>query len=122
MAGGMQPELNRRLVAEIIPNSDVAVDGLRHPLDYETLSKSFPGSFHLLFINSPPQMRFARLNHRGKYVDLASFETADSHQVEQYINLLRASAAVVIENQRSLNDLYAAVDEAIRTFRKEGQS
>src|SRR5258708_22688340 len=37
MAGGMQPELNRRLIARIAPNADVAVDGLRHPLDYPTL-------------------------------------------------------------------------------------
>src|SRR6266849_10287062 len=36
MAGGMQAELNRRLVEEIKPGSDVAVDGLRHPLDRQT--------------------------------------------------------------------------------------
>src|SRR6266849_8986739 len=36
MAGGMQAELNRRLIEEIKPGSDVAVDGLRHPLDRQT--------------------------------------------------------------------------------------
>src|SRR6266852_2298657 len=34
MAGGTQAELNRRLVEQIMPDSDVAVDGLRHTLDY----------------------------------------------------------------------------------------
>src|SRR5258708_2229545 len=34
MAGGMQSELNRRLIARITPDAAVAVDGLRHSLDY----------------------------------------------------------------------------------------
>jgi dephospho-CoA kinase len=122
MAGGMQPELNRRLLAEIRPESNAVVDGLRHPADYETLGKSFPGSFHLFYIDSPSQLRFARLNHAGKYENLGSFEAADSHQVEQYIEMLRANATAVIRNERSLEDLYAAADEAVRTLRKEGQS
>jgi dephospho-CoA kinase len=120
MAGGMQPELNRRLFAEISQDSEVVVDGLRHPLDCETLSKSFSASFHLLYIDSPSQLRFTRLNHKGKYANLASFEAADSHQVEQYIDSLRAKAAVVIHNERSIENLYESVDEAVRTFRKEG--
>jgi dephospho-CoA kinase len=122
MAGGMQPELNRRLLTEIRPDSDVVVDGLRHSLDYETLSNTFSASFHLLFIDSPFQLRFARLNQKEKYAELASFEVADSHEVEQYIDSLGAKAAVVIHNERSLENLYAVVDEAVRTFRKEGQS
>jgi|SRR5947209_3882546 len=122
MAGGMQAELNRRLIAQIVPNADVAVDGLRHPLDYETLSNSFSLSFHLLYIDSTPHVRFERLNKKSKYEDFASFNAADSHPVEQHIDSLRPNAALVIHNERSLQDLYAAVDEAILTFRKEGQS
>src|SRR6266849_8838488 len=116
MAGGMQAELNRRLIARITPDVDVAVDGLRHPLDYDTLSNSFSASFRLLFIDSAPQLRFERLNQKGKYADFASFAAADSHPVEQQIDLLRPNAALVINNERSLPDLYAAVDEAIRNF------
>jgi dephospho-CoA kinase len=122
MAGGMQAELNRRLTAQIVPNADVAVDGLRHPLDYETLNNSFFGSFRLLYIDSLARLRFERLNRKGKYADLASFEAADSHPVEQQIDSLRPKATLVIHNERSLHDLYAAVDDAILTFRKEGQS
>src|ERR1700694_5588389 len=48
MAGGLQAELNRRLIAQILPDRDVAVDGLRHPLDYDTLRSSFLPSFRLL--------------------------------------------------------------------------
>ena len=122
MAGGMQAELNRRLIARITPNVDVTVDGLRHPIDFETLSTSFSASFRLLFIDSPPQLRFERLNQKGKYADRASFDRADSAQVEQQIDTLRSKAALIIHNEHSLPDLYAAVDESIRNFRKEDQS
>ncbi len=122
MAGGMQAELNRRLIARIMPDADVTVDGLRHALDYETLKDSFSTAFRLLYIDSPPQLRFERLNRKGKYADFASFDAADSHAVEQHIESLRANAAVVIRNEGSLQDLYMAVDEPVRSFRKEGQS
>lgn len=122
MAGGMQAELNSRLIACITPDSDVAVDGLRHPLDYETLNSSFSGSFHLLYIDSNQQLRFDRLNKKGKYADFASFKAADSYSVEQHIESLRANAAVVIRNENSLEELYAKVDEALRSSRKEGHT
>jgi dephospho-CoA kinase len=122
MAGGMQAELNRRLIARIAPDANVAVDGLRHPLDYETLSNSFSSSFQLFYIDSPPQPRFDRLNQNAKYTDFVSFEAADSHPVEQQIDSLRTNAALVIRNEDSLQELYARVDEAIRTYRKEGYS
>jgi len=122
MAGGMQAELNRRLIAGIMPDADVTVDGLRHPLDYETLKNSFSDSFRLLYIDSPSRLRFDRLNQKGKYGDFASFEAADSHPVEQQIDSMRVNAALVIRNEDSLQDLYNVVDDAIRTFRKEGQS
>lgn len=122
MAGDMQAELNHRLVARITPDGDVAVDGLRHPLDYETLSNAFDESFHLFYIESPASLRFERLNQNGKYADFDSFDAADHHPVEQHIDSLRASVARVIDNQSSLQDLYDAVDGAITNFRKEGRS
>jgi dephospho-CoA kinase len=122
MAEGMQAELNQRLLRQIVPERDLAVDGLRHPLDYQTLDNSFSRWFRLLFIASPPHIRFARLNQRGKYADMASFEAADSHPVEQHIDSLQSKAAAVIQNESSLDDLYAAVDDTIFRFRKEGRS
>ncbi len=122
MVGDMQAELNHRLIARATPGGDLAVDGLRHPLDYETLNGTFSQSFHLCYIDSPAELRFERLNQKGKYADHASFDAADHHPVEQHIDSLRAKAALVIENVGSLQDLYAAVDGAISNFRKEGQS
>lgn len=122
MAGGMQTELNRRLISQVMPNANVAVDGLRHPIDYESLTNSFPSSFKLLYIDNPPRKRFERLNKLGKYPDFGSFEAVDAHPVEQQIELLRTNAAVVIHNEGSLQDLYTVVDHAVRGFRKEGHT
>ena len=122
MAGGMQAELNRRLVELVTPDSDVAVDGLRHPLDYQTLDSRFSSLFRLVYIDSPPRLRFDRLKEKDKYADLASFQAADSHPVEQLIDSLRTNAALVIPNEASLQALYAKVDTAVSSFRKEGQS
>jgi dephospho-CoA kinase len=122
MAGGLQIELNRRLIAQIVPERNVAVDGLRHPLDYDALHNSFFLSFRLLFIESPSDLRFSRLNRKGKYAELASFQVADSHPVEQKIDSLRTNTTLVIRNEGSLQELYAAVDEAVSCFLKEGQS
>src|SRR6266849_6415183 len=52
MESGMQPELNRRLIAQVLPESDAAIDGLRHNVDEESLREAFFSSFHLLYIDS----------------------------------------------------------------------
>jgi hypothetical protein len=39
MEGGMQLELNARLIAQIPPQLECAVDGLRHPTDFDSLSR-----------------------------------------------------------------------------------
>ena len=122
MAEGMQAELNRRLIARIAPYGGVAVDGLRHPLDYETLRGSFSRSFRLLYIDSSSQLRFERLHQKGKYADLASFTAADAHPVEQHIASLRANATTVIANEGTLPELYNAIEMAVEDLRKESRS
>jgi dephospho-CoA kinase len=122
MSGGMQTELNQRLIAQIKPEADAAVDGLRHPIDYASLKNCFQSSFHLLYIDSPLRVRWERLKHREKYASLELFEAADSHPVEQEIESLRAKAALVIRNVGSLQDLYAVIDKTVREFKKEGHA
>jgi dephospho-CoA kinase len=120
MARGMQSELNRRLLVQIRPDVDVAVDGLRHPIDYESLKHSFPESFHLVYIESPSKLRWDRLKDR--YADFASFQAADSHPVEQQIETLRTRAARVLKNESSLEVLYSELDKVVQEFRKEGHA
>jgi dephospho-CoA kinase len=120
MAGGMQTELNHRLIAQILPDADVAVDGLRHPIDYELLKQTFLNSFHLLYIDSPAIDRWERLKSQPRYGSFEAFEAADSHPVEQQIESLRGNAELIVDNRISLQEFYAAVDGAVRAFRKEG--
>jgi dephospho-CoA kinase len=121
MAGGMQPELNRRLIAKVISGSDAAVDGLRHTIDQESLSQAFPSSFHLLYIESGAEQRWKHVKGKGRYTNRDVFNDADSQLVEQQIESLRANASLVVRNESSLQALYDAVDKAIREFRKVGQ-
>lgn len=120
MAGGMQTDLNNRLIARVRPDADVAVDGLRHPIDYEVHRNSYLSSFHLLYIDSPRECRWERLRANGRYRDRDSFEAADSHPVEQQIEALRARAELLIRNDGSLENLYLVIDEAISGFRRVG--
>lgn len=122
MSGGRQTELNQRLIAEIVPDTSVAVDGPRHPIDHESLKKHFASSFHLLYIDSPQTERWARLKARGRYSSLELFEAADWHPVEQSIELLKPSATVALQNGGSLQDLYTSLDEVIRKIRTEGHA
>jgi hypothetical protein len=119
MAGGMQTELNRRLIGQVTPAAYAAVDGLRHTLDQESLAEAFSSSFRLLYIDSGAEQRWNHLNGKGRYTIRDIFDAADSHPVEQQIESLRAKAALVLRNEGSLQDLYTAIDEAIPSFRKE---
>jgi hypothetical protein len=122
MTRGMQAELNRRLIAQVVPNRDVAVDGLRHPLDYESLKNAFGSAFHLLYLDSSQEKRWERKNAKEKCRSLAAFRAADSHPVERQIESLRSSAALVLRNEGSLQDLYALLDERLQGFRKAGDT
>jgi dephospho-CoA kinase len=122
MAGGMQTELNRRLIAQVTPEANAAIDGLRHTIDQESLSKAFSASFHLFYIDSGTEQRWNHLNGKGRYTSRDIFDAADLHPVEQQIESLRLKANVVLRNEGSLQDLYSAIDKAIPSFRKEGQT
>jgi len=119
MGGGMQAELNARLIAQIPPRSDCAVDGLRHPTDFDSLSKAFPSHFCLLFIDCAQEARWQRL--RTRYPLLADFKQADSHPVEQQIEDLRGKACESITNDGSLQDLYSKVENVLQQMRKGGR-
>jgi dephospho-CoA kinase len=120
MAGGMQQQLNDRLMSRITSQGDCAVDGLRHPLDFENLSKAFPSQFRLLCIESPEELRWQRL--RQRYVELGAFRRVDSHPVELQIDSLRDKAFAVLSNNGSLEELYATVDAVLGKIRPGDQS
>lgn len=119
MAGGMQAELNARLISEVPAESNCAVDGLRHPLDFESLNRAFNPDFFLVYVNSPPEMRWRRLQRR--YPALDDFGRADSHPVEQQIEALRGMAFAELDNEGSIMNLYSKVDDVLMRIRRGGQ-
>ncbi|HEV8523013.1 MAG TPA: dephospho-CoA kinase, partial [Terriglobales bacterium] len=61
MSGGMQGELNRRLITRLSPGRDCVVDGLRHPVDFESLQEAYQSQFCLLYVDCSAQKRWERL-------------------------------------------------------------
>jgi len=120
MSGGMQTELNKRLIGQLQPRGDAVVDGLRHPIDFESLQSSFASHFRLLFIECPEAIRWQRL--RSRLPTLEEFRRADSHPVEQQIESLRERAFAVVSNDSSLQDIYSKVDLLLHEIRQGGQS
>ncbi|MGO9574898.1 MAG: AAA family ATPase [Terriglobales bacterium] len=118
MAGGMQAELNTRLISQLPAQSDCAVDGLRHPLDYDSLHRAFSPRFCMVYVSSPPELRWRRL--QSGYPLLEDFARADSHPVEQQIDSLRDKAFGVLDNDGSLESLYSKVDAVLEKIRSGG--
>ncbi len=116
MARGLQPELNRRLIARIDQGHNWAVDGLRHIIDFESLSTAFSGSFLLAFIDCPAELRWEHVKLKGRCLTMAEFQRFDDHPVEQRIDDLRKKAHSMLSNFGPLHDLHLQVDAALQQF------
>jgi dephospho-CoA kinase len=112
MSGGVQAELNRRLLSKISSGANWVVEGLRHPLDYESLKNAFASRFHLVYIDSSREQRWLRLQKRGRFRTFEEFCIADQHPVEQLIPQLKQFAELCIASSEPLQQLY----EPLRRF------
>ena len=108
MAGGRQAELNRRLIAGLDRSRSAVIDGLRHSIDFGSLSEAFGDSFHLIFLEAGRDFRFERL--RSRLSTRESFQAAESQPVEEHIDSLKAPASTIISNEQSLEALYKQLD------------
>ncbi|MGE0406480.1 MAG: hypothetical protein AB7O65_09280 [Candidatus Korobacteraceae bacterium] len=116
MSGGLQVELNRRLIVRIKADIDCAVDGLRHPVDYDSLNMQFAPCFRLLYLDCPIETRWGHVKGRpGQTFD--QFKAADSAPVEQRIDELKPLAYKAILNTGTLEDLYLTVDQVLAELR-----
>jgi len=109
MAGGLQVALNARLIAGLDRARSAAIDGLRHPTDFDSLSAAFGASFRLVFLEAPQEVRFERL--RSRYATGDAFQAAETQPVEAYIDNLRPLATLVIPNVGSVLSLHQRLDE-----------
>jgi len=108
MVGGRQAELNARLIAGLDRSRSAVIDGLRHSIDFDSLSNTFGASFRMIFLEARPEIRFERL--RSRFSDYEASETADSAPVETYVDGLKALASSIISNEESLESLYQQLD------------
>lgn len=116
MAGDGQRELNRRLIERVQPGRDVAVDGLRHPIDYESLREEFGQQFFLFFVETTATVRFERCQSR--YGTFEQFLEADSRPVEANIDSLRPMAAATIAGTTPMAELLPKLGVLADSFRE----
>ena len=116
MAGNGQRELNRLLINRIDRSRDVAVDGLRHMIDHESLLATFGSQFSMIFVDTPPQIRFER--SRDRYSTFQQFLAADSHPVESNVDLLRPLASVTISGTTPVHELTSELGRLVSLFRQ----
>ena len=118
MARGEQLELNRRLIADLDHTRSAAIDGLRHRVDFDSLSNEFGGSFYLIFLEARQEVRFERLRSRFSSDD--AVKAAELAPVEAQVDGLKLLARTVISNEGSLESLYDGLDAWIAA-RKTGE-
>ncbi len=116
MSGGLQAELNDRLIASIGNNLHAAVDGLRHPTDEASLRREYGSAFTLLFIDAPEETRFQRTRRSCRFADRRSFDEADGHDVERPLRALSSSADCVMDNSRSIEEYLSTIDSALKSI------
>ena len=116
MSGGLQVELNQRLVAGLNHERDAAIDGLRHPIDFESLTSAFGAAFFLVFIEATQRKRFERLEPR--FPAFGDFLVADAQLVESYIQDLKPFAKIRIQNDGSLEHLCGQLDAWLAQLRQ----
>ena len=119
MSGGLQPELNKRLIAKITLDNDWVVEGLRHPLDYQSLKNAFASRFHLVYIDSSQQARWLRFQKGSRFKTFDEFLKADSFPVEQQIPNLKHLAELCITSTEPLQQLYGPLSHFVSKLRKE---
>lgn len=90
--------------------------GLRHPVEYDVLSK-MPG-FLLVYITAPLPVRFARAKARKEKAGESKFTLSDFKREEKlvtelFIQKLGKKAKVKLVNDGSLKDLYKQIEEKI---------
>ena len=117
---GQQEELNRRLIAKIVPGRNLAVDGLRHPTDAASLRAAIGAGFFLFYIEAPQDVRWVRKQVSGRFRTWEEFNEADGHPVERPQLMLLERAAVTIRNIGSIETYYEALRSNLEQIRSGG--
>jgi dephospho-CoA kinase len=117
MSGHRQRALNQRLIQQVDRRRDCVIDGLRHIIDYESLTTTFTPDFFLIYVEAAEDVRFQRL--RDRFGTLEEFLTADRHPVESRIESLKSCASAVIDAHVTTQQLATKVEGIVAEFRSK---
>ncbi len=104
-----QYDLNRQVEERLKGNLQVVIDGMRHYEDYTYWKEKSFTKFYLLYIEADEDICIARYKKDD-------YQKVDQHHVEQEIDELRVYADAVIENDGTLEDLYAKIDAFMKSI------
>lgn len=98
-------------------NQIVAIDGVRRMADIEFLKK-IP-DFKLAYIDTSMENRYERITKRGENVDdnnktFEKFQKDNEHEAELQIKDLKDKADFVIDNNGTIEELYAQIDKIVQ--------
>ena len=119
MSGGLQLTLNQKLLSKMQNGINYVIDGLRHPIDFDTLSTRSP--FYLLYLDASAQIRSQRLNSREKSKTWEEFLAVEKHPVESYLPILEERAYKILRNEGLMTGFYTDLDATFRDIWESGQ-
>jgi dephospho-CoA kinase len=105
---------------------DAVIESVRSIGELELLRKEAE-NFYLFAVNADPKLRYERIAKRGKSTDHVSFEKFIEDERKELvsveiwnmnINQCMAHADFMFENNGTLEELYAKVDEVLEKIRK----
>ena len=114
--------LAQRLVKELQPDRNYAIDSIRHPVEVEIL-RNCGQDFHLVWIRAELGTRFARLQSRGRSGDptsvaelekLEARERGSDDPNAQQLDAVEAQASFCLANDSSLESFQAEIQEWVR--------
>ncbi|MGH0032373.1 MAG: deaminase [Myxococcota bacterium] len=115
--GGLAQVLAERLV----PDRNYVIDSIRHPAEVEVL-RGQTNAFQLIWVTADEQVRLERIRARGRSGDpqtiedlrrLEGLELASDDPTAQQLLAVRDLADFTIENDGSLEELQAKVQEVL---------
>ncbi|MFT5441277.1 MAG: dephospho-CoA kinase [Myxococcota bacterium] len=120
-AEGGPKVLGERLLTMMEPERDYAVDSVRHPAEVEAM-RGGAGRFVLLWVAADEQVRFTRMQSRGRSGDpttleelrsLEARELGSADPAAQQLNAVEALADYALCNDHGLSELSAELEKVL---------
>lgn len=108
-------------------NKDLLIiDGIRNPGESEFLKKTFGANYKLVGVDAPQQIRFERVQKRGRESDPKTIEEfakiderdqgKDEPEYGQHVAKCMKIADLVVQNDGNLEDLRAKLQEVLKVL------